>query len=249
MSRNITVAHRKLLWMRSAGRCAYPDCRRELAVDATDLDAAKVIGEEAHIFAHSIHGPRPNPDSISKTTNHYENLIMLCPTHHTIIDKQENTYPVDVLLGWKTDLERWVSSRLAIERFDSAELELIVSRLAGNDPIPPSIDFQLLDLEDKIRLNALSIEIQNLITMGMPRVVEVKGHINDLSKFDSTYPERLLSPLLTRYNNLRSVGQNGNIVFDDLRQFAGGNSTEFSIQAAALAVIVYFFHTCELFEK
>lgn len=249
MSKNITVAHKKLLWMRSAGRCAKPDCRKELQVDATDLDASKVFGEEAHIFAHSKHGPRPNPDGITKTTNHYENLIILCPDHHTIVDKQENTYSVDILLGWKADLERWVSSRLALEEFSSAELEIIVTRLAGNDLLPPSTDFEPLDLDDKIRLNALSMVVQNLISLGMPRVIVVKGHIDDLSKFDSSYPERLLSPLKQRYNMLRSGGQNGNIVFDDLRQFAGGNSTEFSIQAAALAVIVYFFHTCDLFEK
>ena len=221
MSANITVAHRKLVWMRSAGRCAYPGCRMELAVEATVHDAAQVIGEEAHIFGHSEKGHRPNPDVISVTTNHYENLIMLCPTRHTKVDKQENTYSVNVLSGWKADLERWVSYRLANEEFSSAELEIIVTRLAGNDPIPPSTDFRLIDLGDKIKLNALSTAVQNYITMGMSRVVQVKGHIDDLSKFDSSYRERLLSPLLTRYNDLRSVGQNGNIVFDDLRQFAG----------------------------
>ena len=235
--------------MRSAGRCAYPGCRIELAVEATEHDAANVIGEEAHIFGHSKHGPRPNPDDNSETSNHYENLIMLCPTHHTIVDKQENTYSVNILLSWKVDLERWVSARLAIEEFSSAELEIIVTRLAGNDPVPPSTDFQLTALDEKIRLNGLSQVIRHHIDMGLARVAQVKGHIDDLSKFDSSFPEKLLSPLLTRYNYLKIGGQNENLIFDDLRQFAGGHSTDFSMQSAALAVTVYFFHTCDLFEK
>ena len=249
MARNITVAHRKLAWMRSAGRCAYPGCRMELSVDATELDTAKVIGEEAHIFGHSIHGPRPNPHGTTETTNHYENLIMLCPNHHTIVDKQENTYSVNVLLQWKADLERWVSSRLAIEEFGSAELELIVSRLASNNRLPASNDFELLDLDAKIKLNALSLVVQNLISMGMPRVFQVKAHVDDLSKFDLRFPDRLLSPLKARYNALNRDGLDGSTIFDDLRQFAGGYSTDFSMQSAALAVTVYFFHTCDLFEK
>ena len=218
-------------------------------MEATDHDSAKVIGEEAHIFGHSEKGPRPNPDGISEATNHYENLIMLCPTHHTIVDKQENTYSVKVLLGWKADLERWVSSRLAIEEFSSAELKIIVTRLAGNDPVPSSTDFQLTALGEKMMLNGLSEVIQHHIDMGLARVAEVKGHIDDLSKFDYGFPERLLTPLLTRYNYLKVDGQNGNFIFDNLRQFAGGHSTDFSMQAAALAVTVYFFHTCDLFEK
>ena len=243
------VSHRKLLWTRSAGLCAFPGCRIKPSLDATPKDAATTIGEEAHIFAHSVYGPRPNPDGVTETSNDYENRILLCPTHHRVVDKQPNTYTATDLYNWKVNLEQWVSSRLQVEEFGYAELEIIVSSLANDDPSPPSDDFRPPSIRDKIERNTLSRSIQTLIEMSIPRVHEVKGYMNHLSKFDSRYPEQLLNPLQVRFNELRNNGHDGNLVFDYLRQFAAGNSSEFRIQAAALAVIVYFFHTCDLFDQ
>ena len=249
MSRYIPVDQQKLLWLRSGGRCAFPGCRVATDLEQTDADSATVIGEQAHIFAHSINGPRPNPGDLTESPDEYENRIILCPTHHRTVDKQENTYSAQSLTQWKRDLERWVASSLAREEFSSAELESIVIRLASNDSTPPSSDFRLIPIDQKIQANELSRSVTALITMGLPRAPEVSAHVGDLAKFDTHFPERLLAPLLLRYVELREMGHNGNVIFDDLRDMISGHSRDFAYQAAALAVTVYFFHTCDLFEK
>src|SRR5262245_18012463 len=93
-SRNIPIPDKNLLWQNSAGRCAKPDCRIKCAIEATDTDDAITIGEMAHIFAHSKKGPRPNPDLYIQERNSYDNLILLCGYHHTLVDGQQNTFTV-----------------------------------------------------------------------------------------------------------------------------------------------------------
>ncbi|MCB9551939.1 MAG: hypothetical protein H6705_08655 [Myxococcales bacterium] len=37
-----------------------------------------------------------------------DNLILLCPTHHTLIDKVPEQYPAELLRRWKAEHEAWV---------------------------------------------------------------------------------------------------------------------------------------------
>ena len=45
----------------------------------------------------------------------YENLILLCNTHHELVDASEATYISERLRAMKEDHERWVEHRLAQE--------------------------------------------------------------------------------------------------------------------------------------
>ena len=54
----ITDKTRKILWGRSGNLCAI--CRRELVMDATTKDDESVIGDECHMVAREINGPRGN---------------------------------------------------------------------------------------------------------------------------------------------------------------------------------------------
>lgn len=247
-SRRILSADKNHLWGMSAGRCAYPNCRIVLTKEGNKQDRPVTIGESAHIFARSKEGPRPNPEGFTEKTNQYENLILLCSNHHREVDGQPDTYSVAVLRQWKADHERWVAERLALEEFNSADLESIITWLTDHS-IPASTDYTLPVLAEKIKFNNLSVRVQNLITVGSSRVGEVRIYITHRLRLDSKFAERLLAPLLTRYNMLKADGLNSDYVFDDLRQFACGNSPDFSKQSAGLALIVYFFERCEIFER
>jgi hypothetical protein len=89
----ISVVDRKLLWGRSRNRCAYPGCSQELTVNLDDPeskvlgDAGAVLGEEAHIRSGSQDGPRHDQAYPKEKVDSYTNLILLCPTHHALIDK------------------------------------------------------------------------------------------------------------------------------------------------------------------
>ncbi|MER6831993.1 hypothetical protein ABT352_38805 [Streptosporangium sp. NPDC000563] len=86
----ISVKDRKTLWTRARNNCSYPGCRQKLTVDgvnaATGTVMVAVVGEEAHIRSARSAGPRHDPAFHKDRLDAYENLILLCPTHHSIID-------------------------------------------------------------------------------------------------------------------------------------------------------------------
>ncbi|MFE0752020.1 HNH endonuclease signature motif containing protein [Gordonia sp. NPDC058843] len=111
----ITVTARKLLWGRSGSRCAYPSCRTELAHTSDLTGSSVILGEEAHIVARSEDGPR-GKEPFEGDRDSYENLILMCPTHHTLIDSVEEDYPAASLSQMKTDQETWVQESLGLDR-------------------------------------------------------------------------------------------------------------------------------------
>ena len=53
------------------------------------------------MIAASDKGPRGDPQSNTRTRSAYDNLILFCPTCHTIIDKLTDKYPESTLRQWK----------------------------------------------------------------------------------------------------------------------------------------------------
>ncbi len=98
----------KILWGRAANRCAFPDCKIELTI-AGDKDT---LGEMAHIIAKSSDGPRANPNISTEIKDSYDNHILLCPTHHKVIDHSHEKWTVDKIKQLKKEHERWVSLQL-----------------------------------------------------------------------------------------------------------------------------------------
>jgi hypothetical protein len=96
----------KLLWGLAGGHCSNPDCRDRVAI-AGENGESYLTGEMAHIVARQATGPRGCGASGLDT---YDNLVLLCPTCHTKIDKAPDEFPVELLLEWKAQHERWVDS-------------------------------------------------------------------------------------------------------------------------------------------
>ncbi len=247
-SRHIPAQDNDLLWRLSAFRCAHPNCKKELYKRKDGDDRIANIGERAHIFSHSTFGPRPNPDGFTEDTNKYENLILLCRNHHAEVDQQPNSHSVTVLRNWKTDHETWIADRLAIEKFNSADLESMIFWLTENEN-PRPVDFMLTPPAEKIKKNGFSVGIQKLIDIGLLRTHEVETFIVAQSQLYGDYPTQLLGPLLTRYDIFRVDSQSANHVFHDLVQFACGNSRDHIKWLAGIVLIVYFFERCDIFEK
>ncbi|CAK2845209.1 Shedu protein SduA C-terminal domain-containing protein [Vibrio crassostreae] len=92
----ITSIQRKLLIKEGGSKCMMPDCRQELAIS----DKA-FIGQVAMIEAFAPGGPRFNSESTTEDILSQENLLLLCPNCHNIIDRQPEIYTVDWLKGVK----------------------------------------------------------------------------------------------------------------------------------------------------
>lgn len=87
----------------SANQCAEPNCSKMLVAE----DGISIVSKICHIEAASEHGPRYNPDKTDDDRRSFDNLILLCDEHHTIIDNKENEtkYPVSLLKEWKNKHE------------------------------------------------------------------------------------------------------------------------------------------------
>lgn len=101
----------KILWGRAANRCAI--CRCELSQDAKAIAHAFPIGEQAHIVGEQSCAARGESILTAEERNSYHNIVLLCPTHHVEIDKNERDWPIEKLHFAKSAHELWVRETLA----------------------------------------------------------------------------------------------------------------------------------------
>lgn len=242
----ITITVRKKLWGKSGGRCSI--CKAMLFERTKDLTATDIIlGEEAHICGDQPGSARYDSAMSEIQRDAEDNLILLCPTDHTKIDKNETEYVVEKLRGIKKDHEQSVQDAIREEmpNVTFAELEVTIGYLIQNSAVSDgSISF--IKPKDKIQKNSLSIDTENLITTGMSRVQEVKNYLN--TNPDMFFADKLRAGLVSKYNELKSQNIDGDAIFLELLKFASGNSRDSKVQASALSVIVYFFEICDIFE-
>lgn len=99
-SRSIPLPTQRHLYAKCAGYCQKPECNRDLFILVRDGLYANVA-EMAHIISHAIGGPRSNQSERPEDLASIDNLIMLCPTCHTLIDKRDDQFPPEVVMGWK----------------------------------------------------------------------------------------------------------------------------------------------------
>ncbi|MEO3864554.1 HNH endonuclease [Rheinheimera fenheensis] len=90
----------KALFARSGNECAFEGCSEPIVQNNNC-----VIGEICHIEARKLGGPRYNPHSNDEERRSFENLIILCPNHHRIIDNNEKQYTVINLKKMKNNHE------------------------------------------------------------------------------------------------------------------------------------------------
>jgi hypothetical protein len=239
----------KLLFGSSAVRCSFPDCHELCIEPSTPFDRAAITAYIAHIEAHSDSGPRANPMLTRKQRDAYDNLILLCPRHHIVVDEQPNTYSSDDLRRWKAEHERWVEDRLreAMPRVTLAELKVVAIAILQS-PDDPDDSFVLTPPTAKMDKNGLKSRSRNLLKIGLAKARDVERMIQHMAVIDPDFPGRLKAGFVAEYNDLFDSGLYGDSLFEGLKIFAIGQSTDFDMQCAGLAVLSYMFETCEIFE-
>jgi hypothetical protein len=129
----------KLLWGRAANRCAM--CRVELTQDAKAHDAAFVLGEQAHIVGEKEEAARGKSALTEEERNSYHNIILLCPTHHTEIDKNAADWPVEKLHLTKSKHELWVRETLG----DASDIKLLAKQVTVTSIIDAAVELCRLE--------------------------------------------------------------------------------------------------------
>jgi hypothetical protein len=90
----------KRLFALSSNRCAYPKCQCAIA------EGTSLIGEICHIKADKPGGPRHDMSQTDEERQSFENLILMCANHHKVIDDDEESFTVELLLAIKSAHEK-----------------------------------------------------------------------------------------------------------------------------------------------
>ncbi len=135
---SVTHKIRKLLWGRSGNRCAI--CRCTLARINDDNGEHVVVGEECHIIAKSSNGPRGSTTFPRTNIDSYDNLILLCCSHHKEIDDCPMYYTQSKLQQIKRAHERFVETRTDVfelenkgEQSDRTQTSHLVRLCSGEE--------------------------------------------------------------------------------------------------------------------
>ena len=245
-----TVADRALLWSHSGGLCCFPKCDVMCVEEANNGDPSAVIGKIAHIEAKRDGGPRANPRLSDRQRDSYVNLILLCPNHHELVDVRENTFTVEMLRGWKSDREAKVLEFLAMEMrsVTFVELETITMALVNNGQIH-SDSMTVIPPQTKMDRNRLTHSTGTLLSIGLVQSRQVQQFVETMSGLDGTFVPRLISGFVNEYQRNIQGGLEGDSLFEAMRIFSAQGRTNMRHQSAGLAVLVYLFERCEVFEQ
>lgn len=91
----------KRLFALSGNQCAFPRCPLPLV----DESSGKVTGRICHIKAQNSGGSRHDDTQSEEERHAFENLLLLCPIHHDVIDSDPDSYTVERLSEIKSEHE------------------------------------------------------------------------------------------------------------------------------------------------
>jgi hypothetical protein len=250
--RNYTQSVLKAVCVSSGSVCAK--CKRSLVLEdnATEI---KQIGEIAHIYPFGEVGA-PRYDEIEKDgfneklADKEVNLILLCPSCHTEIDKAPQKYSAKALIKMKEDHKKWLQNKLsdAILNVSYNELDVICKAIANSPKeYNYATDYTAIDINEKISKNNLSDKTYNLMQLGMLKTRFVHDYLN--TQINATFADDLLSCIKNIYNDLCKTTQGDELFSEMLSKMNAGIEQDLYKQAAGIAVLTYFFHICEIFEK
>lgn len=173
---------RKVLWTRAHDRCAFPGCDQALTVNEVDVSTGDgyvaVVGEQAHIRSSKRDGPRHDPEYASDKLDSYENLILLCSTHHTRIDANGGAgYDADTLIKMRTRHEQYQGRR---DRIEKAVRAYLGAQYKADDKVlfeqvdlhGPSVDSMFVDVPFSSRPDARVAELMERIAAEYPGDLE-----------------------------------------------------------------------------
>lgn len=182
---SIPLATRLRLFAASAGHCQKPECLDPLF--PAEMGGDRHIAEMAHVIPHGEKGPRheDRPDHAFDPDS-FDNLILLCPTCHTIIDKDAEAYPRSKILSWKNEHLVHLAVKQGIKRYeDRAEVRgVIAARLAENRTIWESlapVDGKEFDYDPEA--DTAKVWTQRMRSVILPNhywiksIIEANGHL------------------------------------------------------------------------
>lgn len=179
----------KVLWTRAHDCCAFTSCAQRLTEDSVESTTGDgyvtVIGEQAHIRSRRANGPRHDPEYDPAKLDSYENLILLCPNHHTLVDANNGAgRTVDDLIDMRSKHEKRQDRR---EHIQKALRSYVGQQYNKDDKVlfeqvdlsGPSVDSMFVDVPFACRTDVAIAEVMQQIAEKHPPDTEALESAED----------------------------------------------------------------------
>jgi SMODS-associated and fused to various effectors sensor domain/HNH endonuclease len=163
-SRQIASLTRLLLFVRAGGRCQFDGCNEYLLEHPVTLTEGN-FGQLAHIVAFSKEGPRGEVSSRPRNINDVNNLMLLCPICHKLIDDHPEQYTVATLEKYKTKHE---------------------DRIRHVTGLGPDLKTTVVQLKTRVAGQSVAIPISQVTEAVSPRYpTDARGYVIDLTDLNA----------------------------------------------------------------
>lgn len=140
LARRVPTLTRLRLAASSAGRCEFRGCNRNLYQHAVTSDPGN-FAEAAHIVAFRPDGPRGRRERPVEV-NGFDNLMLLCPECHILIDSRSGDFPVAELRMQKREHEERILALTASGPEMRTTVIQLRGRIGGQPVDIPAVDIR-----------------------------------------------------------------------------------------------------------
>mgnify|MGYP002600138148 CR=1 FL=1 len=135
---NLPEKDKLILFGKTAGLCEFPGCGKRLYEEGlTKLNIN--FSQFSHIIADSPNGPRGDKNKSEELGKDINNIILLCPEHHKLVDSAEQEFTPQVLHQYKKDHEELVHKLTDIKNIEPSTVLIYAANVGGNS-CPVSYD-------------------------------------------------------------------------------------------------------------
>lgn len=252
----------------SGNECAEPTCTKKLVAS----DGISIISKICHIEAASKDGPRFNESMTEDERRGFDNLILLCDEHHTIIDNKQNVkkYPVELLKQWKGNHEKkileLISSKNLLSKHPLA-LNKVINSIGSNigEVLALPDTENAPDPDVKISYNNI-VRYEKTIREFAPYQGKLNKIYEEIENQGSTKKELVLFNIKSTYLKIKKdyptlddVKKNADIIFDKVIEDiwekidnAPNKLEEFdqeTVNFSLMIVIIDAFMRCNILEE
>ncbi|MCY7332037.1 MAG: hypothetical protein LH649_05130 [Pseudanabaena sp. CAN_BIN31] len=198
------------------------------------LTSVKLLGEYEQEIIYE-----DDPQAINKLENKINKL-----------KKQIDNYQSDLNHdGLKQSTQRNLALTMANITFEDMNFVIAAFLRQRINIVEGQENFRPTNPEVKMLKNGLTSNIRLLLDMGLAKANEVRHLIENNAKTNfPDVPDRLKSTLNFEYHKLIEENIQGDDLFIRLHAFSSCQNTDLRWQAAGLAILCYFFETCDVFE-
>lgn len=143
-TRSIPNIRRLLLFVRAGGRCEFDGHNKYLLRHSLTLGDGN-FGQMAHIVAFSAGGPRSEKKHSAQSVNSVDNLMLLCPECHKLIDMHPEQYTTKTLKQFKQRHEKRIYRLTATHPDRQTKVVVLKSMIASR-----AVEVSLPEIQEAI---------------------------------------------------------------------------------------------------